>query len=326
MGIFPLLIMMVVVAHFVARLRGWKASLTVYSGYEVLVRNSVVAVLLLYPSTCTAIFEVFSCNLVTDTKSFLVRDLSLECWGDKHSALVSEGITGIFFYVIGIPVAIFCVLYKFRNRTQLTQILCSSYKPGWYYLECLQLLRKATLTGLIILVPDDSSARILLGSTISLLYFLFVALSNPYKNREVYCLDLVASFMLIVSAQGALALKYIQQVIQYADDTNQPLSLSAAAEVNLVGITLVVLNTVVFACGSIDIFKDELKGVVKRICSAATTKQTSDQRGTGPNVGKSEVPEGRSRNATVGEVANPMMASLANRVDEENPSGTKREL
>jgi len=274
MCLFPLLILMVVMAHFVAKLAGWRPSL------KLLVQNSIITILFLYPSICTAIFQIFSCDPVTHIKSFLVEDLSLECWGNTHRAIVSEGIAGIIVYVIGIPISIFIVLHQFRNRTQLIKILCSAYKEEWHYLECLQLLRKATLTGFLILVPDDSSARILLGSMVSLLYFLFIALSNPYKDSEVYCLDLVASFTLILSAQGALALKYTQQMIGYSDETNRPLSPSAAAEVNVVGAALMALNVIVVIFGVIVTLKDELRYALKRICGAAAPTQASDPHST----------------------------------------------
>ena len=91
--------------------------------------------------------------------------------------------TCIFVYVVGIPALSFFTLYKNRKiissstpsdeKKKLDNSignLYNQYEPNFYWWECFEMLKKMMMTGGLILLSPGSSAQILLGILIVLVY------------------------------------------------------------------------------------------------------------------------------------------------------------
>ena len=81
-------------------------------------------ILLLHPVITTSTFSLFSCVKYEDGKTYLRRDMDIECWGEeqvKFSLLI--GIPFIAVWTIGFPVYIFIKMRSKRSQFDDTKNL-----------------------------------------------------------------------------------------------------------------------------------------------------------------------------------------------------------
>jgi hypothetical protein len=77
----------------------------------------IIIAYLIYPTICNLCFSLFNCYKMDDGKSYLRRDLSVECMTRDHLRMsLGIGLPYILIWVIGFPLYIFRKLYKFKDR------------------------------------------------------------------------------------------------------------------------------------------------------------------------------------------------------------------
>ncbi len=69
-------------------------------------------------------FSLLNCYDYEDGYSYLMRDMSVQCWSGSHlSVALYIGMTFIFAWTIFFPIIIFIALYRHRNELHDTLTL-----------------------------------------------------------------------------------------------------------------------------------------------------------------------------------------------------------
>merc|ERR1712138_297155 len=75
----------------------------------------VVGTFLSWPTIVEKTLEIMNCEKIGE-KYYLVKDVSIECYDEKHLNYLIVGYLGLILYGIGIPLLGFRLLYKYRFR------------------------------------------------------------------------------------------------------------------------------------------------------------------------------------------------------------------
>ena len=87
-------------------------------GNELKYQILLLGVLLLYPGLATKIFNVYNCKTINGIDGHvLAADFAIKCYEEKHSIYLIVAVAFLLVYILGIPLAMFIVLW--RNRDHL---------------------------------------------------------------------------------------------------------------------------------------------------------------------------------------------------------------
>jgi len=163
------------------------------------------------------IFSVWDCvPYKSDADSsiyYLRRDLKVNCDSDDHKEMIIVAAVLVVIWPIGMPIFFFFALFKTRKelrksrRTGLketpfsnaTRFLTGGYKPRYFYWETIELFRRLTCSGFIILIPHAYIyIRIVTALLVSLLILVVTAAIKPFRNPEDNNLALVSQTILVL--------------------------------------------------------------------------------------------------------------------------------
>ena len=175
----------------------------------------------LYTGLATRIFRLFKCQKVHQ-RYFLVGDMSVACFEDAWWNYGYIAVGCIFLYVVGIPLIQFMALYTNRHYLhELTALnlkrhrkvvkqfgsIYKNYTEECYYYDLVDLIRRLLLTGGLILVGEESTAQVFLGTIICVVWLLLIAFKRPYKAYYDNLLGTMLSANLLLTMVSGLCLK-----------------------------------------------------------------------------------------------------------------------
>ena len=157
-------------------------------------------------------------------------------------------------YVIGIP--LFCVFILWKNRKLITDSelansqkgesfrdtygsLFTSYDVNNWYFESVEMIKKMTLAGGLVLVAPGSSVQILVGILVAFAYLIIVLQSQPYDDPNDNKLQAFATVQIVLTLLAGVMMKT---------------DVTGVYEEGLMGILLIVLNGSVILIGLFAIF------------------------------------------------------------------------
>ena len=86
-------------------------------GNELKYQILLLGVLFLYPGLATKIFNVFNCKIINGIDGkVLTADFAIKCYEEKHSIYLIVAVAFLLVYILGIPLAMFIVLWRNRNH------------------------------------------------------------------------------------------------------------------------------------------------------------------------------------------------------------------
>ncbi len=116
----PLLICTIISAHYFANcVRKAKSTKEKNQRSSSSYKVMILAILLVYPGLATRVFNMFRCIKVdgVDNGLVLASDFAVRCYRDEHVYYAAAAFVFMVIYVVGIPLAMFLLLY--RNRKHL---------------------------------------------------------------------------------------------------------------------------------------------------------------------------------------------------------------
>ena len=182
------------------------------------------AVLLLtffvYSNVSSMLFQTFACEHLEDEQFYLRADYRIECDSAKHEKLQLYAAIMIIVYTFGIPVFYATLLLKNRDilktdetsRNNCSRVLPTSslwrpYKPGVFYFEAIECIRRALLVGVIVFFNPNTASQI---AVTLILAFTFVVISeslDPYASRWNTWLSRTGHVVVFFTVYVALLLK-----------------------------------------------------------------------------------------------------------------------
>jgi predicted outer membrane repeat protein len=173
---------------------------------------------LAYPNINSVTMKTFVCLELDTGESFLKADLSLACDDAAYSFYYNWALGSVFCFSLGIPALFFSLLYN--NRGQIyphdpvsgepmdmmtvcesrrenpaimhLQFLYDHYEPRYYWWECVELLRKFMLTGLLVFFApsepisgiDGSATQTVMGLFICVIFLVLYSFCQPYMESS----------------------------------------------------------------------------------------------------------------------------------------------
>jgi hypothetical protein len=183
----------------------------------------LVATFCLVPSTAALTFRTFLCEpfeydaASDDTKRYLHEDLSLSCDSNEYKATRLLAQVAILVWPVGVPVMYAGLLWKSHTALSTgiptplslaTAFLSGDYTVGAFWWEPLEMCRKLTLTGWVLLVEEDfEQARVLMALLASIAFLALHLSIKPFKRAEDAHLMTMIQVALIISYSTAMALE-----------------------------------------------------------------------------------------------------------------------
>eukprot|EP01112_Ceratiomyxa_fruticulosa_P000834 TRINITY_DN1076_c0_g2_i1.p1 TRINITY_DN1076_c0_g2~~TRINITY_DN1076_c0_g2_i1.p1 ORF type:complete len:917 (+),score=160.47 TRINITY_DN1076_c0_g2_i1:59-2752(+) len=139
---------------------------------DMLVRNEMFILVLLYPGVSTKILALFKCQKIGD-KYFQEDDYTVQCHVDPWNSYVIGTAIMVVFWIFGIPAGFIALLIKFRNQLDEDNIrsrfgfLYYQYKLKYFYWEIIELIRRLFLTAIVIFVGRGTPTQFVIADLIS---------------------------------------------------------------------------------------------------------------------------------------------------------------
>ena len=130
----------------------------------------------------------------------------------------------IFFaivYVFGIPIGSTLVLHCNRKKLfsesesgktfrAMFSSIYEAYEPKYWYFESIIMIQKAMLTGGLVLIAPGTSAQILVGLIIALVFYTILLRTQPYEGEEEDLLQSIATASTVMTLLIGFTLKAVQ--------------------------------------------------------------------------------------------------------------------
>ena len=106
-----------------------------------------------------------------DGEEWLVVDMQIDCNSSGYKFFTFLALLGICAFPIGIPVLTLVGLMRNSEQAQdpdseiypRLEFLVGDYKPRFYYWDTLEMLRKVTVTGMLMFVSKGSLFQLVVG-------------------------------------------------------------------------------------------------------------------------------------------------------------------
>jgi len=153
---------------------------------------------LLVPGTSTRIFKSFLCETFEfgggEVRRYLYADLTLRCESEEHEATRGTAFLMLAVWPVGIPLLYAWLLWLSRraihNRvptplSRATAFLWGDYEVSIFWWEPLEMCRKLTMTGWVLMVKEDAEhARVLVALLVSIVFLVLELVVNPLKRMD----------------------------------------------------------------------------------------------------------------------------------------------
>lgn len=141
--------------------------------------------LISYPPLSQRILSFYNCRDLGLTGTYLRADYTVSCESDTYNIFFYVAILGTLLVPIGVPV-LFSLVVHYRKHPLLVNpslLLHDNFVTEWRYFEAYDLIRKLTLTSLVVYVaPPDTASQCLFLLIVDGTALLLLAYSRPYAN------------------------------------------------------------------------------------------------------------------------------------------------
>ena len=179
---------------------------------------SLIILFVTYPIVTTTAFDAFSCYHFEDGRSFLKKDVSIECRTPAHDDVISLSSLAIAIYPVGTWLLNAALLFFARKAitsrkpsplSRSIAFLFREYKPELFWWELVEMSRRLVLIGVMVLY-QDRMMQLLAGTLLTTVFLLLCVQAAPYEELADSYLASVTSFSLVVLFVCCVAFKYQQ--------------------------------------------------------------------------------------------------------------------
>ena len=242
MGLLPLLIVAAMCAHAV------HAAIQKQNTEETrAVRSKVITfiILLLYPAwqhLASRSFAAQACSPRRKTQTFFLDEDEITCFGSTHAVYISIAVVFMLLYCAGIPVVVFFILRRNRNKLFDTKAeghadtllalggLYQQYEEPYWYFQVPDMLMRISVAGALCLIAEGPT-QIVIGRIMHRFWLLLIVKTAPYVH--------VAEDLARISATLALTLTSLISLCFVMDGTGEERYFSH----DVLGAMLVIINT-----------------------------------------------------------------------------------
>eukprot|EP01113_Clastostelium_recurvatum_P048974 TRINITY_DN9001_c0_g1_i4.p1 TRINITY_DN9001_c0_g1~~TRINITY_DN9001_c0_g1_i4.p1 ORF type:complete len:2096 (-),score=171.35 TRINITY_DN9001_c0_g1_i4:376-5826(-) len=198
-----LLITIIFIVWILLHRRGWLPRILDKHKQEtiidMLVRNQLFILVLLYPGVSTKILAIFKCRDVSGT--FLhEEDFSIQCYTSTWYIYMVVSSIMCCVWIAGVPALFLSVLVRFRMRlddksiTSRIGFLYYPYRPLFFFWEVPELIRRLFLTAVVNFVGRGTATQFVVAMMLSLLSMLAQLICLPFSDASNNWLQLLSLF------------------------------------------------------------------------------------------------------------------------------------
>lgn len=247
--------------------------------WEATAKMLILIVLLLYPGLANRSFSMLRCKRMEwadlGGKEVLSSDYNLFCYEGQHLERIWVAVACLVVYVVGIPVTVFCVLW--RNRNDLWDAsskkhesvkfelggLYEQYEPRYWWFELVMITNKMMMTGGLSVVESGSPLQLVFALLTMQSLLLITLKLAPFENYMDDTVAMLSSMSLSLTTLFGLAL------IMDRTPPNNWFN-SNMVGVGIIGVNLAVIvvdvgNVILIECGLLNKVKKLAKNVGRNI-------------------------------------------------------------
>jgi len=178
--------------------------------------------ILMYLRTSATILMMFNCRVFEPLPDgspvrLLEADYDRDCETEGHTQMVGVGIIFVMIYPLGVP-GLFCILL-FKNRETINDsiniqkygFIFKDYGPVFFWWEIWDLVRKLTMSGLLIFFDKGSADQLSLAILFSTISLVLHTRMFPYSDMASNWIQLAVLGSLQLTLFGSLVLKMESQ-------------------------------------------------------------------------------------------------------------------
>lgn len=178
---------------------------------------ALLVLILVVPTTSTALFRTFHCRSYDDGTRYLVADLSIDCDDSRHRMFEAYCGFMILAFPVGVPLIFLYLLNRSRDRinpnadTELLsyaqraaddsleplRVLFESYRPSVWYFEVLDLLRRNLMMGALTFIARPA-LRVVIGLGLAFVFALGYREIAPFSSGSVTLLSTLAMTQIVI--------------------------------------------------------------------------------------------------------------------------------
>ena len=232
-------------------------------GFALGVPPCIIIAFCMLPTVSSNLFATFDCETFSAddasgaSQSFMVPDMSIRCSGAGYdNPVYNEARTTalglIVLWPLAMPLATLLLMLYTRDAllakratlvTRATQFLTREYKPSCYWWEVIEMIRRLSLTSVVLLiVPQESELmRLVFAMVITLISLCAVALIAPYRRTDNNTLAIIAQLMLLFVLLVSMIIKLYKD---FEDTSLSPATISRIMGFNSpFGFSIVIFGT-----------------------------------------------------------------------------------
>jgi len=150
---------------------------------------------------------MFSCKNLDDGHSYLVKDMSIQCWSQEHSQwTLGLALPGMIFWGLSTPLFATYLLYKNRSNLDKGSVIIQygflyrGFESSLYYWEVLIVLRKVLVTTVIVFFYnlDRSVQTLMCLGVVGIAYHIQEAYV-PYFTKSLNSLEQKSLVVAVIS-------------------------------------------------------------------------------------------------------------------------------
>jgi len=186
------------------------------------IKMGLTAVFFCYPFVSQSMFQGFSCRTLDaytfdgeeETERYLDVDYQVSCNSMKYIGFVLFGTIGVCAFPLGIPSLTLLLLFK--NGKQIKnngpararyEFLVADYRPEFYYWDCFEMLRKVSITGVLMFLSPGSLFQLVVGIVLCIAFGFSAAWFRPYVSGVANIFKVGTEVTLLVTLVLAVMLK-----------------------------------------------------------------------------------------------------------------------
>ena len=220
MGTLPFLLLLIttaaVLSYFIYRLSVRRCGPGIRGITEKCSKILIFTVFLMYPGIVNRVFRIFKCGEFGSKGTWLMADLSIKCYTPEHMASILWAFVFVGIYVLGIPLLSTFILYRHRKRLwdprypalkRVYGSLYQYYRPEYWYFESIEMIKKMLLTGAMVMVAPGTSAQVMIGILISVVYLVILLHYRPFQDTKDQLLQMYSTVQVQLTLIVGMALQ-----------------------------------------------------------------------------------------------------------------------
>ena len=225
------------------------------------------ALFLLYPFVSQTTFQAFVCRDL-GSGSWLAVDYQVSCDDDGYTLLVIFATIGVICFPLAVPIGTGGILFANREAIQRGPMdpaysqfafLVGDYEEQYYYWDCVEMLRKVIMTGVVSIFNRGSLFQLVIGILLSMMSLAASAWCRPYNSPIANAFKLATELSILSTLTLSMLIKFPSESLAMEGLDENIVGIFMLVETLLLPITALVFGFGYLTYEAAEVIKDSDK-------------------------------------------------------------------